>query len=60
MRIRSKRPLSPDQPLRLADHPRPVTRRQLIQQGFIGGGATLIGTSLFGLFADPKAARAAL
>lgn len=60
MRIRSKRPLSPDQPLRLADHPRPVTRRQLIQQGFIGGGAALVGTSLFGLFADPKAARAAL
>ena len=60
MRIRSKRPLTPDEPLRHPDHPRPVSRRDFLAQGFIGGSATLAGASLFGLFADPRAARAAL
>ena len=60
MRIRKQRPLGLDEPLRHPDHPRPVSRRDFLAQGFIGGGATLAGVSLFGLFADPKAARAAL
>jgi len=34
-----------DDPLRHADHPRPRTRREFLAQGFIMGGATLVGTS---------------
>lgn len=60
MRIRRKRALGLDEPLRHPDHPRPMTRRQLIAQGFMGGGAALTGASVFGLFANPRAARAAL
>lgn len=37
------RPLSPDEPLRHPDHPRPVTRREFIRQGFIGGSAMVTG-----------------
>ena len=51
---------SPSQPLRHPDHPRPITRRQMISQGFMAGGATLFGGSIFSLFADPRAAYAAL
>jgi hypothetical protein len=47
-------------PYRHPDHPRPVTRRQFVAQGFIGGAATVIAPTLFGLFANPRAARAAL
>lgn len=39
------RPLSPDEPLRHPDHPRPVTRREFIRQGFIGGSAVVTGGS---------------
>jgi hypothetical protein len=60
LRKRSKRPLRPDEPLRHADHPLPVTRRQFIAQGFLGGAATIIAPSVLGLFADPRAAEAAL
>jgi hypothetical protein len=49
-----------DTPLRHTDHPRPVSRRQFIAQGFMRGGATLAGASLYGLFANPRAAQAAL
>jgi hypothetical protein len=59
-RKRSKRTLQPDEPLRHADHPVPVTRRQFIAQGFLGGAATIIAPSVLGLFADPRAAEAAL
>jgi hypothetical protein len=47
-------------PYRHPDHPRPVTRRQFVAQGFIGGAATVIAPTLFGLFANPRAPRAAL
>ncbi len=53
-------PLHPDAPLYQPDHPRPVTRRQFISQGFISGAATIAAPSLFGLFANPRAAEAAL
>jgi hypothetical protein len=49
-----------DTPLRHSDHPRPVSRRQFIAQGFMRGGATLAGASLYGLFANPRVAQAAL
>jgi hypothetical protein len=50
----------PDAPQRHANHRRPMTRRELIGQGFLAGGATLLGGSIMGLFANPRAAHAAL
>ena len=47
-------------PYRHPDHPRPVTRRQFVAQGFVAGTATVIAPTLFGLFANPRAALAAL
>ena len=38
-----------DEALRHTDHRRPISRRELISQGFRAGGATILGTSLFGL-----------
>ncbi|MET0066045.1 MAG: hypothetical protein ABW076_06840 [Candidatus Thiodiazotropha sp.] len=52
--------LSPDAPLYHADHPRPTTRRDFIRQGFMAGLGMITGPSLFGLFANPREARAAL
>jgi hypothetical protein len=42
------------------DHPRPITRRQLISQGFMAGTATVLGGGVLSLFANPRAAYAAL
>ncbi len=39
----------PEQALRHADHRRPISRRELIAQGFRAGCGTLLGTSLFTL-----------
>jgi hypothetical protein len=47
------------EPQRHPDHPRPVTRRQMIQQGFLTGGATIATGSVMSLFAHPGAANAA-
>jgi len=44
-------PLHPDAPLKLNSHRRPVTRRELIAQGFRTGGATLAGASMLSLLA---------
>ena len=49
-----------DAPLRHEDHPRPISRREFIQQGFIGGSATLLSGGVFSLFANPNAAYAAV
>lgn len=43
------------EPQRHPDHPRPVTRRQLLQQGFLTGGATIATGSIMSLFANPRA-----
>ncbi|MET0355947.1 MAG: hypothetical protein ABW044_04160 [Cellvibrio sp.] len=48
---KNKAPLHPDAPLLLNNHRRPVTRRELIAQGFKAGSATVIGGSMLGLFA---------
>ena len=48
------------EPQRHPDHPRPITRRQLIAQGFMKGGAAVVGAGVFSLFANPRAAWAAL
>lgn len=47
------------QPMRHADHRRPMTRREFLAQGFMAGSATVLGPTLFGMFADPRAAHAA-
>jgi hypothetical protein len=61
MLIRVKRKLRhPDAPQRHENHRRPMTRRELIGQGFLTGGATVLSTGLFSLFANPRAALAAL
>jgi hypothetical protein len=50
-----------DAPLRHQDsHKRPVTRRDFIAQGFQKGGVAVAGASVFSLFANPRAAQAAL
>ncbi len=61
MKRKSRRgPLHPDTPLYQPDHPRPVTRRQFVAQGFLSGAATVLAPSIFGMFANPRAAQAAL
>lgn len=55
-----KKHLQLDEPLKHPNHKRPVTRRDLLAQGFIGGSATVAWNSLFGLFANPRAAHADL
>jgi hypothetical protein len=52
--------LLPDDPLRLNSHGRPVTRRDFISQGFMTGAGTILGGSIFSLFANPRAAMATL
>ena len=47
-------------PQRHPDHPRPVTRRDFIGQGFMTGAASVLGGGVMSLFADPRAAYAAL
>lgn len=52
--------LHPDAPLLLNNHSRPVTRREMVSQGFRAGTATVLGGSIFSLFANPREAEAAL
>jgi hypothetical protein len=50
-----------DAPQLHGDHPRPVTRRQFVAQGFMSGAAYTVGGGLAGLLAaNPRAAQAAL
>ena len=61
MLIRVKRKLRhPDAPQRHDNHRRPMTRRELIGQGFLTGGAAVLSTGLFSLFSNPRAAFAQL
>jgi hypothetical protein len=61
MLIRVKRKLRhPDAPQRHDNHRRPMTRRELIGQGFLTGGATVLSSGLFSLFANPRTALAQL
>jgi hypothetical protein len=57
-RQRKKRDL--DAPQRHPDHPRPLTRRDFVAQGFLGGSALAAGGGALSLFADPHEAYAAL
>ncbi|WP_308365065.1 MULTISPECIES: hypothetical protein [unclassified Microbulbifer] len=58
--MRKKKSFQLDEPLRHPDHHRPVSRRDFLGQGFRTGLATVLGGSLFSLFADPRRAHAAL
>ena len=61
MLIKSKRKLRhPDEPQRHGSHSRPITRRELIGQGFLGGTATVLSGGFMGMFASPRDAMAAL
>jgi hypothetical protein len=61
MLIQMKRKLRPiDSPQMHESHKRPITRRDFIAQGFLAGGATLLGGGILSLFANPREAYAAL
>jgi hypothetical protein len=61
IRKQTPRKLGLDEPIRHQEsHKRPRTRRDFIAQGFETGGIALAGASVFSLFANPRAARAAL
>ena len=49
-----------DAPQLHGDHPRPVTRRQFVAQGFMSGAAYTSAVSLAGLMGTPRDAQAAL
>lgn len=55
-----KRPLANGEPLLHSDHSRPKTRREFIAQGMMAGTATVLGASMFSLFANPRMAAAEL
>lgn len=46
-------------PFRHENHKRPVTRREFLAQGFIGGMGLAVGTSLLGVFGNSQEALAA-
>jgi hypothetical protein len=55
------RRLTPDEPIRHEGvHKRPVTRRDFLAQGLTAGLGTVIAPTVFGLFANPRQAMAAL
>lgn len=49
-----------NEPLRINDHGRPVSRRDFLSQGMLSGLGLVTAPSLFGLFANPRSAAAAL
>ncbi|MFZ5724319.1 MAG: hypothetical protein ACOY33_11750 [Pseudomonadota bacterium] len=53
-------PLSPDAPLQLEGHGRPLTRRDFIARGLLKGAALIGAPTVFSLFAAPRAAYGAL
>lgn len=53
-------PLHPDAPLLHENHKKPVTRRDFLAQGLIAGSGLVMGPTIFSLFANPRAAQAAL
>ena len=54
------RKLGLNEPIRHDSHKRPVTRRDFIAQGFMTGAATVMTGGILSLFANPRAAYAAL
>jgi hypothetical protein len=61
IRKATPRQLRLGEPIRHADaHRRPVSRRDFIAQGFMAGSATVVAPTILSLFANPRAAMAAL
>jgi hypothetical protein len=61
MLIKSRRKLRhPDAPQRHESHRRPMTRRELLGQGFLTGTATVLSGGVLGLFSNPRDAMAQL
>jgi len=60
MKKKTNQVLPVDAPLLHDDHPRPVTRRDFIRQGFATGTASMIAGGVFSLFANPRMAMAEL
>ena len=54
------KPLGINDPLLYPDHPLPKTRREFIQHGLLAGGGTVLSGGAFSLFANPRAAQAAV
>jgi hypothetical protein len=55
------RTLGLDEPIRHTSvHKRPMSRREFVGQGLAAGLGTVVAPTVFGLFADPRAAMAAL
>ncbi len=50
--------LAHDEPRRHADHSRPMTRRQLIAQGFMGGSAVVLGSGVLASLLRPDLVKA--
>lgn len=57
---KKRKSLHPNDPLFHTDHPRPVSRRDFIRQGFMTGTGVVAGSSIFSLFANPRKAFAEL
>jgi len=61
MLIKTRRKLKAiDDPQRHGNHRRPMTRREMIGQGFMAGSASVLGGGVLSLFANPRAALADL
>ncbi len=61
IRKRNPRQLGLDEPIRHQEtHKRPMSRRDFISQGLAAGMGTVVAPTVFSLFANPQAARAAL
>ncbi len=59
IKVRRKR-RNPDAPQMHEFHSRPMTRRELIGQGFMAGSATVLSGGVLGLFSNPRSAYADL
>jgi hypothetical protein len=59
-RFKKNQYIPPEAPLLYEDHGRPVSRRQFIRQGMMTGSATVLSSGVFGMFANPNSARAAV
>ncbi len=57
---KQRKPLGLNDPLLYADHSRPVTRRDFLRQGLITGTGSVLTGGVFGMFANPRSAYAAV
>jgi hypothetical protein len=55
MMRKKRKSVGPNEPFRHPDHPRPRTRREFLAQGFLTGGAAVVGGPLLNLLAARRA-----